>query len=136
MEDYIKGDMGYIGAPEYYPGGEPYHSNFYSHVPDERPRLQTLPPAGLARDPSQAKTEIEKWTAEEKDVQVTSQEPVQVELRLLNYPAWGVEVNGKIETPERPTSFNQIIVRVPAGKSEIRVSSRTRWIASLVVVYP
>lgn len=122
MEDYIKGDMGYIGAPEYYPGGEPYHSNFYSHVPDERPRVQILPAAGLESDPPQAKTEIEKWTAEEKDVQVTSQEPVQVELRLLNYPAWRVEVNGKIETPERLTSFNQIIVRVPAGKSEIRVS--------------
>ena len=122
MEDYIKGDMGYIGAPEYYPGGEPYHGNFYSHVPDERPRVQIFPAAGLESDPSQAKTEIEKWTAEEKDVQVTSQEPVQVELRLLNYPAWRVEVNGKIETPERLTSFNQIIVRVPAGKSEIRVS--------------
>jgi hypothetical protein len=81
-----------------------------------------LPAAGLESDPPQAKTQIEKWTAEEKEVQVTSQEPVQLQLRLLNYPSWRVEVNGKIETPERLTSFNQIIVRVPAGKSEIRVS--------------
>lgn len=64
-----------------------------------------------------AEIQIEKWTAEERDLQVKSQEPVQVALRLLNYPAWQTEVNGRVTPPERSSPFNQMVQQAPSGQS-------------------
>ena len=42
-------------------------------------------------------------------------------LRLLNYPAWRVTVDGQEIQPERMDDVNQMIVPVDAGHSVIRV---------------
>ena len=72
-------------------------------------------------DSSKANVQIEKWNAEEKELQVTSKQPVRVGLRLLNCPAWRAEVNGKLAKTELSNPMNQIILPVPEGRSEIRV---------------
>jgi len=119
-QEFIEEDGGFIGAAEYFPGGEDYHSWFTSHFPTSRPRVQVLP-GETGEEPAKAQIQIEKWTAEERDLLVTSQEPVQVALRLLNYPAWQTEVNGKLTAPERSSPFNQMVLPVPRGQSAIRV---------------
>jgi hypothetical protein len=64
---------------------------------------------------------VDRWSPEEKEVSVNSREPFFLGLRLLNYPAWRAEVNGAVVTPRGGDDYNQMIVRVPAGESHIRV---------------
>jgi len=64
---------------------------------------------------------VERWTAEEKVLRVKAQGPLRIALRLINYPAWRLEVNGIQIAPERADDYDQMIVPVRAGKSGIRV---------------
>src|SRR5260370_40285159 len=66
-----------------------------------------------------AEIQIERWTAEEKDLRVASREPLRVGLRLLNYPAWRVEVNGKAVAPQRAETNGQMILPLSAGTERI-----------------
>jgi hypothetical protein len=76
--------------------------------------------------PPGAKIQIQLWQPQHKELLVESPAPARVALRLLNYPAWQVSVNGKSVVPERPDDVDQMIVPIGAGKSEIRVRfSRT-----------
>jgi hypothetical protein len=64
---------------------------------------------------------VQRWGVEDKEVRVASREPLKLALRLLNYPAWQVEVNGKKITPEKAEDSGQMIVPVVAGESRIEV---------------
>ncbi|HEY2462291.1 MAG TPA: hypothetical protein VGI16_15890, partial [Candidatus Acidoferrum sp.] len=64
---------------------------------------------------------IVKWTAQEKQLQVTSAAPLKLKLRLLNYPAWRVTINGHTVTPERTAETGQMVLPVAAGSSTISV---------------
>jgi hypothetical protein len=44
-----------------------------------------------------------------------------VALRLLDYPAWHVEVNGKLATPQHAETGGQMILLLPAGTQHITV---------------
>ena len=68
-----------------------------------------------------AEAHVVRWSAEVRELQVSSQKPVRVALRLLNYPAWRVEVNGSVVTPEHPDTSGQMILRLPGGTQHIVV---------------
>jgi hypothetical protein len=70
---------------------------------------------------------VERWTAAEKRLRVTAAAPVRVALRVLNYPAWRVEVNGARVTPENNGDTAQMVVAVPTGASEITVVFARTW---------
>ena len=42
-------------------------------------------------------------------------------VRLLNYPAWQVRVNGQVKTAESARGTEQLIVPLPAGKDLVEV---------------
>jgi hypothetical protein len=46
---------------------------------------------------------------------------VRAALRLLNYPAWRVEVNGKAVIPERVETNGQMILLLSAGTQRVTV---------------
>jgi hypothetical protein len=108
---------GYEGTDEYDPIDDD-HTN----LPTKAPRVDLLGANGARGAAPEARILIERWTAEEKELRVSSREPLRLALRLLNYPAWRVEVNGTVVTPERAEDFNQMIVPVAAGKSHIQVT--------------
>ncbi len=68
-----------------------------------------------------AEIRIERWTAEEKNLLVASGEPFRVALRLLNCPAWRVEVNGKTVTPQHAETNAQMILSLSPGTQRITV---------------
>ena len=52
---------------------------------------------------------------------MSCREAAHVALRVLNYPAWSVRVNGEKVVPERLDDINQMVVPVAAGDSLIEV---------------
>ena len=70
---------------------------------------------------------VEHWAPEDKEVTVDTKEPFALGLRLLNYPAWQVKVNGAVVKPLNGEDFEQMLVPVPAGESQIRVRFLRTW---------
>jgi len=116
LQQAVASDKGFFGWPEYSPKGVSFFD-----LPQNAPRVSVLEAQGSKMDPSNAQIRLTQWTAEEKNMHVTSKEPARVALRLFNYPAWRVEVNGKTVTT-LPNKLDQVIVPVPAGESAVRVA--------------
>ncbi len=130
LQDAIENDQGFEGTDEYDPVGDD-HSN----LPEKGPRVQILPEGGSEGRAPEARIDIQKWTAEQRDLAVTSREPLRVALRLLDYPAWLVEVNGKRVRPEHAETTAQMVLPLPAGWQHIRVRfvrTRDRTLGSAV----
>ncbi len=117
----ISSGEGFDGTDEY----DPIDDDHYN-LPQKAPRAQILPLTDDAesgsRQPTQSpKLFFEHWTPEEKTVQVDSSQPARLALRLLNYPAWKVEVNGSRIQPGHAEDSGQMIVAIPAGHSRVTV---------------
>jgi hypothetical protein len=114
LQEAIANDQGFEGTDEYDPLGDD-HSN----LPEKTPRVQILPAGESEGKTPQAEIHFARWTAEERDLRVTSNEPLRMGLRLLNYPAWRVEVNGKAVTPRRVETDGSMVLPLPAGTERI-----------------
>ncbi|HWY05809.1 MAG TPA: 6-pyruvoyl-tetrahydropterin synthase-related protein [Candidatus Acidoferrales bacterium] len=114
----ITSGTGYEGTDEYDPLGDD-HLDLPKHVP--LAKIYSDSPGNSGGNPPNAKIQIETWRTDNHKVFVESSAPARVALRLLNYPAWQVTVNGKKVTPENPDNLDQMLVPIEAGKSEIQV---------------
>src|SRR5467141_3231064 len=103
LQEAIAQDQGFEGTDEYDPAGDDHYN-----LPEKAPRVQVLPTEESAGSAPKAEVRIARWTAEEKDLRVISSEPLRVGLRLLNYTAWRVEVNGKAVTPQHAETNAQM----------------------------
>jgi hypothetical protein len=114
----ITSGTGYEGVDEYDPLGDdhldlPKHAPLAKILPGEADGSPGTPPSG--------KIQIETWETNNHKVFVESSASARVALRLLNYPAWQVTVNGKTVPPEKPDDVDQMLVPIEAGQSEIQV---------------
>jgi len=116
LQEAIANDQGFEGTDEYDPLGDD-HSN----LPEKAPRVAILPDDESGGAAPRAEIRVLRWSAEVRELQVSSQKPVGVALRLLDYPAWRVEVNGKVVTPQRVETSGQMMLRLPAGTQHIAV---------------
>ena len=109
--------VGYEGTDEYDPLGDDHLD-----LPPNAPQVAILPadPDSNANPPP-GRADVEVWTAENKQIRVRVTAPARIALRLLNYPAWRVTRNGKRITADRLDRWNEMVVPVPAGDSQIRV---------------
>jgi hypothetical protein len=125
----IDSGQGFDGTDEYDPIGDDHYN-----LPAKAPLAQLLPSAEDAESelPKAApktpevvierwKVAVERWTPEDKIVNVESAHPGRLALRLLNYPAWQVEVNGSRIQPEQAEDSGQMILPIPTGQSHIIV---------------
>jgi hypothetical protein len=123
LQEAIGKDEGFEGVDEYDPEGDDHSS-----LPENSPRAQLLAPEESDSDGADprvgARINIDRWSAEEKKLRVSLHEPARLSLRLLNYPAWQVRVNGeeqKFEQAEQTGEINPIVLPLSAGNSEIEV---------------
>jgi hypothetical protein len=114
----ITSGTGYEGVDEYDPLGDD-HLDLPKHAPFAKILLEGTEDSPRAT-PS-GKIQIEIWETNNHRVFVESSAPGRLALRLLNYPAWQVMVNGKAVTPEKPDDVDQMLIPIEAGKSEIQV---------------
>jgi hypothetical protein len=113
---------GFDGTDEYDPVGDDHYN-----LPAKAPLVRMLPPEDDSSEMPNAIVSVVKWTAEEKVLRVKAQGPLRLALRLINYPAWRVEVNGREIVPERADDYDQMILPLGGGESRVRVRfTRTR----------
>jgi hypothetical protein len=111
---------GFEGADEYDPLGDDHYN-----LPDKAPQVQVLANDDASKATANARLDVQRWTANEKQIQVTSAAPIKIGLRLLNFPAWRVTVNGKTVQPGRDEETSRMVLEVPAGESYVRASFGT-----------
>lgn len=117
----IAAGEGFDGTDEYDPLGDDHYNLLV-----KMPRARIVSPKEAARD---AGTQVyfDRWTAEERALLVVSPQAVQLALRLLNYPAWRVEINGTRVQPGHAEDSGQMILEIPAGESQVTARfERTR----------
>lgn len=134
LRQAIASDQGFEGTDEYDPVGDDHYN-----LPEKAPRVEILPPKESDQYTPQADVRIVRWTAEERELQVTPREPLRVALRLLDYPAWHVEVNGKLVAPRHAEGTAQMILALAPGKQSVtarfvRTPDRTIGIGISVLV--
>jgi hypothetical protein len=117
LQEGIANDQGFDGTDEYDPAGDD-HYNLRERVA----RVEILPAAESEGRAPAAAVQVQRWTAEDRIVSVTSREPVRVALRLLDYPAWRAEVNGAMIRPEHAETTAQMVLALPAGSEQISVT--------------
>lgn len=114
LQSGIEEGKGFDGTDEYDPVGDDHYN-----LPEKAPLTEVLSSDGSRGTPREARIHVDRWSGEDKEVSVSAREPVRVELRVLNYPAWQVEVNGKTITPQKGEESGQMIVPVSAGETRI-----------------
>jgi hypothetical protein len=115
MHDGVVAGPGYEGSDEYVPvGADPYDV-------DANARRATL--AG----PGTAHIRVMAWDAREKRFTAEVSEPSTLVVKLFNYPAWRVEVNGRVVETGTREDTGQMIVPVRAGENEVRVVFGRTW---------
>ncbi len=110
----LSGD-GYEGTDEYVP------INADAYEIDKTARKATLD------GPGRAHIRIQKWDAEDKEFSAEVTEPTRLALRLFNYPAWQVRVNGHLVETETRDATGQTIVPVQAGANEVTLHLIRTW---------
>jgi hypothetical protein len=116
LREAIANDQGFEGTDEYDPLGDDHSS-----LPEKAPRVEILRDDKSGGAAPQAEVHVLRWSAEERELQIRSQQPVRVALRLLDYPEWQVEVNGRVVTPQHAETSGQMILQLPAGTQHIAV---------------
>lgn len=116
MREALVSGQGFDGTDEYDPLGDDHVD-----LPLVAPLTKTLPADSADSSIPQARVEIQRWSTEQKQIRVDTPSSARIALRVLNYPAWRAQVNGKLFTPERMDDVNQMVIPVEPGTSEIRV---------------
>ena len=110
----LETDQGFEGTDEYDPAGDDHSS-----LPQKAPRVRLL---NATRDDAlrpPARVHVERWTAEEKELRISSREALRAELRLLDYPGWQVFVNDARVAPEHGEETRQMVLPLAAGSSHV-----------------
>lgn len=109
---------GYEGTDEYTPAGAD------AYEIDRNARRVTFEGGGTAR------IHVRRWAPEARMFTADVSTPGRLILRLFNYPAWLVEVNGRTVQTESQELTGQMIIPVEAGENRVlitftRTSDRT-----------
>jgi hypothetical protein len=144
----IRSQHGYEGTDEYEPlGSDRYQlsgqppasaddsdeSSLNESTKTATPKIATIDPESDAPEsdvPSPIKDEnahIERWSAETKLFTSKTNQPVALALRLLNYPAWEIKVDGTIVHGDSLPETAQLSLHEPTGKHSVDVFFRHTW---------
>ena len=106
---------GYEGTDEYVPiDADNYEINLHA-------RRATFEGTGTAH------INVMQWEAQSKHVTAQVSSSGELVLKLFNYPAWKVEVNGQAVTAETREVTGQMMVPLQAGPNEVRIAFTRTW---------
>ncbi len=127
LAEAIQDGTGYEGTDEYAPAHAD-KENLEANAPRIAIQVSTdsegqrkVPPDSLAHSATQV------WEAEKKRFTIDSQLPTRDTLRLLEYPAWKVRVDGETVQPDFDDTTGRMALELPPGRHEITIDYvRTR----------
>ncbi|MGC1450992.1 MAG: 6-pyruvoyl-tetrahydropterin synthase-related protein [Candidatus Sulfotelmatobacter sp.] len=119
MQDNMATGAGYEGVEEYTPVG--------------------ADPAAIDKDarnvtvdgPARAAIHVYRWDAESRMFTADMSAADRLALRLFRYPAWRVEVNGRVVETGARAETGQILVPVETGTNRVQISFVRTWDRSL-----
>lgn len=115
MQDNMATGVGYEGTDEYLPlGADPYNV-------DKATRRVTVD------GPARAAIQVSKWKAEHRVFTAEMSAKDHLVLRLFNYPAWRVEVNGRTVGTGTIEGTGQMLVPVEAGANRVQITFVRTW---------
>ena len=115
MQDNMATAAGYEGTEEYTPlGAEP-------GAIDKETRNVTV------EGPAHAAIRVQRWDAESRMFTAEMSAADQVALRLFRYPAWRVEVNGRVVETTARAETGQMLVPVGAGMNRVEIRFVRTW---------
>jgi hypothetical protein len=74
-----------------------------------------------------ARLNVERWTAESRIFSSSSTAPILVAVRLLDYPAWLVALDGSAISASSEPETGQMLIPVPAGTHRIVIRLGRTW---------
>lgn len=114
MADDQEASRGYESVSEYVPAGGNVEA-----IERDAPEVAVEDGGGQVR--------LDEWSPESKFFSVAVAKPSRLVLRLFNYPAWKIEVNGQAVTAEAEEDTGQMIITVEAGKNSVRIVFSRTW---------
>lgn len=115
MQDNVENGVGYEGTDEYTPAGaDP------SAIEKDARRV-------AVDGPQRATIRVHQWSAREKAFTAEMSARARLALRLFNYPAWQVEVNGRTVQAGAREGTGQMLVPVDVGVNRVRMTFLRTW---------
>ncbi len=115
MQDNMESNIGYEGTDEYTPiAADP-------SVIDKDARRVTV--EGQAH----AAIHVFQWNASQKFFAAEMSAPDNLVLKLFNYPAWRVEVNGQVVETGTLETTGQMLVPVQSGSNRVQITFARTW---------
>jgi 6-pyruvoyl-tetrahydropterin synthase related domain len=115
MQDNLADKIGYEGTDEYTPvGADP------SAVDKDARNVRV-------EGPARAAIHVLRWSPESKVFTAEMSAPDQLALRLFSYPAWKVEVNGRVVATTPREDTGQMLVPVAAGMNRVQITFVRTW---------
>jgi hypothetical protein len=143
LADGIHSGHGYEGTDEYQPlscdryqlPGQPSASADSSDTPSqslnesvEAPKVAEIDSeSGVLTPLSGAEFRIDRWTAETELFTSKTSLPVVLAPRLINYPAWEIQMDKRIVRGDSLPETGQLSLLVPGGEHSIDVHFRRTW---------
>lgn len=115
MQDNMTDHIGYEGTDEYTPAGA------------DPTAIDKNAPQVKVEGPAQAAIRLYRWDAESRYFTADMSAPDQLALKLFAYPAWRVEVNGRVVQTARSESTGQILVPLEAGMNRVQITFIRTW---------
>ena len=116
LEAALASGQGFEGTDEYDPIGDDR-----TDLAQISPRARFVAEKGHATESAEDKIYVDEWSAEQRKMRTVTRERSRVSLRLVDYPAWRVRVNGQPVTAQHAAGTAQMIISVPAGESRIEI---------------
>jgi hypothetical protein len=121
---------GYFSTTNFTPAG----ANRFT-LDENAPRLQRVDEKGELIALKDVTVQISEWSAQRKHFSVQAKEEITLAVKLLNYPAWEVSIDGRPTTVESLKNNGQILINLPEGEYGIDLRfrrTRDRTIGGLI----
>ncbi len=140
MLDDQESGKGYEGVDEYVPAGaDSYETKQEAPLAEfvSRGKSSDKPSVDDQRASNAISRKVKEWSPESKSLIVEVGRPGTLVLKLFNYPAWKVEVNGRTTATTAHAVTGQMEIPVSSGTNRVNVTftrTRDRTIGAVVSV--